>query len=870
MKSAFFHSIALKISLVLASLSGLAGVVIFISNAFFSQTILNIEQLQKERLPALVQSSNLLVAANSLGSSVTGLLSATNAEVLSQRSEILNTSIDDLGKTVAEIGSADLQQAIANIKTDIGLLTQMRNTAFESDDLRESQIRALGALVDEITKSLERRADEAQEAMARAGQTTIDAVENELVSLIDNDVRALRLAYQSKAASNLASGVSLTLTQTTDQSLIDPLRELNTEAIADLKELVTSLAEIQGITFDPEAMLTAITAFDAVSESNPFIASQLRSDILDARARVADMSQTLILTLIDKLEASTSKASSENKAAINELIEKQVQELRYINALEIHATRYVNLALRTASAATARDVNRSQKLLAEQFQNFGDLVKRNDKASQKFVSDLEPFSKKGTGLYVTRTAGLNAEMQALYALKAVNKGLARLGELSAVFGQGAMNEIEADSRALLENANTASNNMHLIGLGGAAIFLAALLLTFIWLVKPLTKLTRTTERLANGDLSEIRGFAKNKGEIGRMVGALSIFRKNQISSQEMQKQVEAERETKAREQQQVVSQLAGGLKALADGNLTTQINGPFPLEYEMLREDFNRTLTTLRDVIEQIVESGTIVKESSEEISGASQDLAQRTERSAAALETSASSLQHLSMSITQSSDNAGAALSLVQSARTSAKDSHTIVESTVNAMEQIANSAKEVKKINGLIDDIAFQTNLLALNAGVEAARAGEAGLGFAVVASEVRALAQRATDAAKEIGSLLNASEARISEGVSFVSQTETALTQIGDLVGQVNEKVSEIASSVKTQAHSVSEINESVGAVDQDTQKNAAMFEETTAASISLNNEAKSLSTVVQGFQLDMGKNSGVEPAIDTPSVVQKPAA
>ena len=167
--------------------------------------------------------------------------------------------------------------------------------------------------------------------------------------------------------------------------------------------------------------------------------------------------------------------------------------------------------------------------------------------------------------------------------------------------------------------------------------------------------------------------------------------------------------------------------------------------------------------------------------------------------------------------------------------------------MSEIEQSSLRISKIIGVIDEIAFQTNLLALNAGVEAARAGDAGRGFAVVASEVRALAQRSSDAAREIGGLIAESGTHVKRGVSLVARTGDALRQIVNSVGDISEHVAEIAASSKEQSVGLNEVNIAIGQLDQATQRNAAMFEQTDAASRSLAQQTDALNDAITRFEV-----------------------
>lgn len=298
---------------------------------------------------------------------------------------------------------------------------------------------------------------------------------------------------------------------------------------------------------------------------------------------------------------------------------------------------------------------------------------------------------------------------------------------------------------------------------------------------------------------------------------------------------------------QVVKSLGGGLKDLSSGNLTQPIVAEFAPDYEPLRRDFNAALETLSGTIIQVIDSSQSIHARSTEISGASEDLSRRTENQAAALEQTAAALDELTSSVKLAADGAREVESIVRDAQCKAEESKLVVEAAVSAMSEIETSSQQISQIIGSIDDIAFQTNLLALNAGVEAARAGDAGRGFAVVASEVRALAQRSSEAAKEIKKLIGDSARQVSRGVDQVGKAGDALhNMLGSVIG-ISSLVSNIAAAASEQSTGLDEINLGVTQLDQVTQQNAAMVEETTAASLSLRTDASGLAEIVSMFKV-----------------------
>jgi methyl-accepting chemotaxis protein len=309
---------------------------------------------------------------------------------------------------------------------------------------------------------------------------------------------------------------------------------------------------------------------------------------------------------------------------------------------------------------------------------------------------------------------------------------------------------------------------------------------------------------------------------------------------------EAERLQMLDTQANVVDALRKGLERLAEGDLTDRIADVFPENYDQLRADFNLAVDRLQEAMRGVVENADLIQGEASEISSAADDLSARTERQAATLEQTASALDQLTSSVKSAADGANHANELVETARENAEASGEVVREAVEAMGEIESSSQQISKITGVIDDIAFQTNLLALNAGVEAARAGEAGRGFAVVASEVRALAQRSSDAAREINALISASGTQVKRGVDLVDQAGAALKGIVDSVTEISRNVNEIAVSSREQSAGLAEINAAVNQLDQVTQQNAAMFEETTAASHALTREAETLTRTMSRFQ------------------------
>lgn len=375
----------------------------------------------------------------------------------------------------------------------------------------------------------------------------------------------------------------------------------------------------------------------------------------------------------------------------------------------------------------------------------------------------------------------------------------------------------------------------LMGLGAVAVILLATRWIDRVILRPLALTSDTMSAMAQGETGIVVAGIERNDEIGVMARAMEVFR---LAGED--------RETATRDRAAAIEALSTALSRLVEKNLEHRIDDAFPGDYERLRRDYNAAVQSLSGALRSVRVGASSLAGSINEIRASADDLSRRNEHQAQRVADSVTAMRAVTAGVRETAQGAAEAQAAIEGVHGEASEGGVVVREAVEAMAAIEQSASEISQIINVIDGIAFQTNLLALNAGVEAARAGEAGKGFAVVATEVRALAQRSAAAAQDIKALITTSGEQVATGVELVGRTGDKLGGIVERIAGISTLVTEIADTVAQQAGNLDQINTAFAEMDRMTQQNAAMVEQSSAATGTLSAEAERLRQLMREFK------------------------
>ncbi|THF53931.1 methyl-accepting chemotaxis protein [Allorhizobium terrae] len=488
-----------------------------------------------------------------------------------------------------------------------------------------------------------------------------------------------------------------------------------------------------------------------------------------------------------------------------------------------------------------------------------------ESAVSTYDSDVKSFIQE-TGLELKTLVESGADEDAYARIDdVIDQAGANLGKMLATLYSTGNKLVEQR----VNEATTASRSSIVMQLSiGIVAFLVVLALQIIntrFILSGIRSARTSLQDIVSGNYNAQIENLHRSDEIGEIARAAEVFRQSAMEKLALEVQTEETRKinesqlheranaaAKERDRLNVaVDALGKGLNQLAEGNLRAVIDQEFPQEIDRLRIDFNQVAARLYNVMQEISVNSSSIQANANQMRSAADDLAKRTEQQAASLEQTSAALAEITETVRTSTQRAEDAGTMVANTNSFAERSVAVVADAMAAMERIEDATAEIGKIINVVEEIAFQTNLLALNAGVEAARAGEAGKGFAVVAQEVRALAGRAATAAQTIKSLVGKSNDEVRTGVELVTATGEALHKIGEDVLKINGHVKSIVTSAREQSIGLSEINSAVGQMDHVTQQNAAMVEQTNAASHTLASDAENLGRLVGQFKVQGAK-------------------
>ncbi len=901
-----FAGIGSKVTFALVSMGLLTAATAGVGLVVFSNVAAQVEEVTEARVPEIQNATRLIISASKLTELLNQIVTARTSEDVSRTEADLRSSIKTIRTNIGlaeEAVSAELARTMDATEQNLISLRRAREAEFDNTQRITATVKQLENIDVVLSKNLTELVDDAYFQVVLGGEEAIVSVGRTVNHLVEVDFQKSIIAQQIRAEMNLISGIYIAILQTRDPSLSPIFTDLGVAATQRLDRLTSELEA-----FDlPEETMKSISGaasfFANGLLSPPRNSSSGISESLSARQTADAALSGLIDDMSFELMIDSETALETNSKTIQGLMDDQVSGIQNLLSLQVALKDLMGIALSSVSAENPAQL----ATLQERLTAGGNVVRKGMSDGSSVIKDeiervLEIIAPE-TGIASLRLAELNAQDEAGRASSLAVQSVTEIADMAGSLGIISLDRIAASGTALTGEVSRARMATMIIAAVSAVVFLLTKYLISRTVVSPLNKLCQTTERLSGGDMALIEGLDGQAGEIGRMANALSVFRENALKMEQLRADSAAQDEAAKQAQRDMLNLLSeeigtvvgagsrgnfshrvehefvdpeiaslarnvngllsaterglnetrNALQAISNADLTHRMSSDFEGVFAQLSDDVNHTSHKLTDMIEGIRSAARISGERVRQVSDGANTLAKRAENQAASIQETTASMEVMAEGVNANSKMLTEAEKRSTLVASKTQDGRAAAEEAVRNVEDIAKISDKITEINGVIEAIAFQTNLLALNAAVEAARAGDAGKGFAVVASEVRTLAQRSSDAAGEIGSLVTRSAQSVKSGVASVEATRAALTEIETSVAPVVDVLLSVAQSGREQAASISEVNVAIRTMDQSTQENAQQAEMSTSHVKDLLDQIQGLEKLVSSFKVSSRKAS-----------------
>jgi methyl-accepting chemotaxis protein len=869
--------IKVKLQVAFAAVSIMTVAAAGVAITSFSMAELGVQSVANREVPLMTDALRLSATSGEISAAAARFVSAKTADeqkaiaaTIQERYRALSAAMERLreGRTSAAFASVEAtsQRLDVNLKSlaiAIAERSTLRGTLeAKLDALHKTHARIgekLGPIVDDSYFDVVTTAED-------VGKTADKIVK----ALVNDGLQIMQATIEVGAETNLVTGLLTAGTLTSSGPILALLEDRFTSSARRAQKQLAKLPK--GAKFDnlKEQVGALVKLADFKAQAGGANDMARLQNVFRAHERLTGILISLIDDLNFDLMVQSEDAVKRSSRVIKDLVTNQITGLR--NALEIAAQSHL-----VASVISEASVANDAAMLVpfqDRFRASADsLVKVSkileDQETKKAIADLLTFGHGDDSVLALRGKELAAGARADRTIDENARIQRELDQAVSILVNETEQRMKLGIGRLIDNLD--SNRTLLIIVAVLSLIVSGAIAVFYVqrnLIRRLGSIGDVMRRLSAGDTKLDVPASKDRDEIGEMARAVLVFRDRAIEKERLEHEASEQRRINAQvqaaaaeeqrrhseEQSQVVHALNAGLGRLSSGDLTFRLTDDFPDAYIAIRDEFNSTITRLRETIQVLSGSTREVSDASTEISVSTMDLSQRTEEQAATLEQTSASLEEISAIVKRNAENAEQANASASSACDVADRNGRVVAEAVKAMARIEESSRKISDIIGVIDEIARQTNLLALNAAVEAARAGEAGRGFAVVASEVRSLAQRSSQAAKDIKELITNSNRQVQDGAKLVNTAGAALAEIVASIKKVADIVSDIATASDEQATGLEQVNRALSQMDGVTQQNSALVEENAATAKALDHQARAMDERVAFFRLDDERANG----------------